>query len=185
MPIETFTAYRDSYGEVHDTLIDAQVGEVMGVYYEKRPPTDEELDSYYQNELTRWAAEGIVKKLSRIVKAVYGEEACIISSEQINEFQQIMAETQPSHESRMGKALAALGFDYSDPAESMPDSYSDMKAAEALRSFCLIHVDGAAFQAPVASGGEYSDGYMSGVQNVLDHLKECVEVDLEYLGLKP
>lgn len=188
MPITEVTAYKDSWGNTHERLLDAHIEEVMGVYYGERPPSDEVIDSNCQNDLTRWAAEGVVKKLSRIVEAVFGEGAQIIVPEQIEEMQQVMTETQPSHEVRMQKALSALGFDYGD-CENMPDSYqnmkaANMKAAEVIRSFYLIHVDGVTLLPQANWSTEQQKAYTAGVLAAFAHVKERVEADLEDLGSK-
>lgn len=190
MPITQVTAFKDSWGNTHERLLDAHIEEVMGVYYEERPPSDEVIDSNCQNELTRWAAEGVVKKLSRIVEAVFGEGAQIIVPEQIEEMQQVMAETQPSHEVRMQKALSALGFDYGD-SENMPDSFMEAKKVETLKDFFNKHFDGYYCTAPSkpldpkdAGNDTYLHGYRDGAMSVVDDIKRAIEEDIKGLGLK-
>lgn len=190
MPIEKVTAYRDSYGDVHVTLLNAQIEEVMGVYYGERPPSDEELDSDHANELTRWAAQVVIEKLPQIIETIYGEGARIITGEQVENMQQVMTQTQPSHEVRMKKALSALGFDCGD-SEELPDSYINVMKAEVLKAFYLDHFKGYSCTTPEnelnpddVGNDVYAYGYAAGVDSMIDEIKRAVETDLEGLGSK-
>ena len=153
----------------------------MYAYFGGEPP--EEDSEAATNELTKWAAQVVLRRLPRIIEALYGEKACIITGEQVEEMQQVMTQTQPSHEVRMQKALSALGFDYGDSTE-MPDSYQNMKAAEVIRSFYLIHVDGVTLLPQADWSPEQQKAYTAGVLAAFAHVKERVEADLKDLGSK-